>query len=95
MRRCRQRHRSFPKHAATPCGRRPSKERQEQTPSRSHCEPWRDSDGQGTDDVSESHGEVLTFTVPEQGEQQWALRDSNPRPQPCESVSPGQMGCFY
>jgi integrase len=26
---------------------------------------------------------------------EWALRDSNPRPQPCESVSPGQMGCFY
>ncbi len=47
------------------------------------------SDGQGTDDVSDSDAEVLTFTAPEQGQQQWALRDSNPRPQPCESVLGG------
>jgi hypothetical protein len=42
------------------------------------------SDGQGTDDVSKSDAEVLPFTHAEQDEQQWALRDSNPRPQPCE-----------
>ena len=36
-------------------------------------------DGQGTDDVSESDAEVLTFTAPEQGEQQWGYVIGRPK----------------
>jgi integrase len=45
------------------------------------------SDGRTTDDVSESGADVLAFVAPDQEQNEWALRDSNPRPQPCESVS--------
>ena len=46
-----------------------------------------DSDGQTTDTTSASKGQLLSFTIPHQDEQQWALRDSNPRPQPCEGCA--------
>jgi hypothetical protein len=45
------------------------------------------SDGQGTDGESDADAEVLPFTAPDMDEQQWALRDSNPRPQPCEGCA--------
>jgi integrase len=45
------------------------------------------SHGRNTDDVSESDAEVLPFITPDQGEQQWALEDSNLRPQPCEGCA--------
>ncbi len=47
------------------------------------------SDGRKTDEVSDSDADVLRLVAPEQGESEWALRDSNPRPQPCESVLGG------
>ena len=45
------------------------------------------SDGRMTDNVSEDDAEILPFTTPDQGSSKWALRDSNPRPQPCEGCA--------
>ena len=45
------------------------------------------SDGRSTDDVSESGADVLAFVARDQEESEWALRDSNPRPQPCEGCA--------
>jgi integrase len=45
------------------------------------------SDGRGTDTGSAASADVITFVTSEQDEQQWALRDSNPRPQPCEGCA--------
>ena len=42
------------------------------------------SDGQTTDTTSAPAGQLLSFVAADQEKNEWALRDSNPRPQPCE-----------
>ena len=42
------------------------------------------SDGRRTDEVSETGAVILPFIAPDQETNEWALRDSNPRPLPCE-----------
>jgi hypothetical protein len=45
------------------------------------------SDGRNTDEVLVSGAEVVPLASPDQATNRWALRDSNPRPQPCEGCA--------
>ena len=45
------------------------------------------ADGRMTDDKSKSTGETALFVAPDLGKNEWALEDSNLRPQPCEGCA--------